>query len=84
MFNLKQFDAAALYPRVRCPVLILRAGKGMMAEDDILLPADVVEQMLQQIPDARCVSLPDTNHYSILFQAHGGRDRAILQFIEHS
>jgi pimeloyl-ACP methyl ester carboxylesterase len=80
--NLRQFNVAELYPLVRCPVLILRAENGTLAEDDILLPDEVLERMLREIPDARCVNVKDTNHYTIMFQPHAVRDQAIIEFLE--
>lgn len=82
LLNLQQFDVAELYSQVQCPVLILRAEDGMLTDDDILLPEDVVERMLREIPHARCVNLPGTNHYSIVFQPNAARDAALREFIE--
>ena len=79
--NLQSFDAAARYPAVRCPVLILRADKGMLADDDILLPEQAVARMLREIPDASRVDVPGANHYSIVFQDSGERDRSMLAFL---
>lgn len=80
--NLRRVDASVFYPRVRCPVLILRATEGVLYPDDILLPENVVERMVREIPKARRVDLEGSNHYSILFQDNPARDRAILQFLE--
>jgi len=81
ILNMKALDVTQIYPDVTCPVLILRATDGMLAKDDILLPREVVERMIRTIPDARCVDVDGTNHYSIIFQANGVRDRAIMDFI---
>jgi pimeloyl-ACP methyl ester carboxylesterase len=80
--NLMKRDAAPLYPKIQCPVLILRATRGMLAEDDLLLPEEVVERMIREIPDARRVDLAGTNHFTILFQQNENRDRAILDFLK--
>ena len=80
--HLKALDVGRFYPEVACPVLTLRATEGMLGKDDILLPEDVVETMLRSIPDARYVDVAGTNHYSILFQPNGARDRAVLEFID--
>ena len=80
--NLTRLDAPLFYPQVRCPVLILRATEGVLYPDDILLPEDVVQRMVREIPKARRVDVEGTNHYSILFQDNPARDRAILQFLE--
>ena len=82
--NMKGVDAAGFYPNVVCPVLILRATDGMLAEDDILLPEEAVEKMIAEIPDARRVDVGGTNHYSILFEPNATRDRAILDFVAES
>jgi pimeloyl-ACP methyl ester carboxylesterase len=80
--NLGNLNVAEFYPQIKCPVLILRATEGMLAPDDILLPKKVVERMLQEIPDARCVDLQGSNHYSIVLQPNDARDQAIRYFLE--
>ncbi len=80
MANKRQTGASQFYPKIQCPVLILRATQGILTDDDLLLPPEAVETMLQQIPTARCVDVPGTDHYSILFQPNPERDREILAF----
>jgi pimeloyl-ACP methyl ester carboxylesterase len=80
--NLKKFDAGACYRKVRCPALILRAPRGMLAANDILLPKSAVKKMVAEIPEAWLVEIKDANHYSIMFQPDKTRDRAILNFLE--
>jgi len=82
--NLKKLDTTSSYGRVLAPTLILRATKGMLAEDDLVLPHNVAERMVREIPDARRVDLEDTNHYSILFQPNAKRDQAILKFLDNN
>ena len=79
--NLGKVDVSRFYEKLSCPVLILRATEGMVAEDDLLLPQDVVEGMVRRIPHARYVDIPGTNHYSIFFEQNEIRDRAILGFL---
>jgi pimeloyl-ACP methyl ester carboxylesterase len=79
--NLGKVDVSQFYDKITCPVLILRATDGMVAQDDLLLPQDVVERMVKEIPDARYVDIPGTNHYSIVFDQNRMRDRAILGFL---
>lgn len=79
--NLGKVDISQSYPKIKCPVLILRATEGLLAQDDILLPEEAVERMLREIPDANCVDLEGTNHYSIVFQPNEIRDRAIKDFL---
>jgi len=79
--NLKKVDSREFYNKVKAPTLILRATKGMLAEDDLLLPEDVVDRMVHEIPNAKRVDVEGTNHYSILFQPNRKRDQAILKFL---
>lgn len=80
--NLRKVEADAFYTKVFCKVLILRATKGLLSQDDILLPEEVVERMTKEIANARCVNVEGTNHYGIIFQPHEFRDRAIQDFLE--
>ena len=80
--NLRRGDSKELYKRVKAPTLILRATKGMLAEDDLLLPEDVAERMVREIPNAKRVDIEGTNHYSILFHPNQKRDQAILEFLK--
>jgi pimeloyl-ACP methyl ester carboxylesterase len=80
--NLGKVDSTQFYARVTSPTLILRATKGLLAEDDLVLPKDVAERMVREMQKAECLDLEETNHYSILFQPNQKRDRAILKFLE--
>ncbi len=66
---------------LRCPVLILRATEGMLAQDDLLLPEDVAQRMCREISNARCTDITGTNHYSIVFEPNDVRDGAIREFL---
>jgi pimeloyl-ACP methyl ester carboxylesterase len=79
--NLGKVDSRQFYKKVTSPTLILRATKGMLADDDLLLPEEVAERMVRQIPKAKRVDLEGTNHYSILFQPNKMRDQTILKFL---
>ena len=80
--NLRKEDSTQFYSKVTCPTLILRATKGMLAEDDLVLPEDVANRMVKEIPHAELLELEGVNHYTILFQPNEARDRAILQFLK--
>ena len=82
--NLRNMDSSQFYGEVKAPTLILRATKGMLAEDDLVLPADVADRMAREIPNARKVDVEGTQHYSILFQPHTLRDQALLGFLEEA
>ncbi len=79
--NLKRLDSTQFYAKVNTPTLILRATKGMLAQDDLVLPEDVAERMVKEIRKAERVDLEGTNHYSILFQPNEKRDEAVLKFL---
>jgi pimeloyl-ACP methyl ester carboxylesterase len=80
--NLSGYDVTEFYSRIKCPVLILRAPEGMTTPDNILLPLESLEKMLREIPDAKYVDIPGSNHYSIVMQPNNARDAAILAFLE--
>ena len=80
--NIRQVKFDAFYPQVQCPVLILRAPLGLLSENDILLPEDVIERMIREIPDARRFDVNGMNHYGIVFQPHEARNQAIKGFLE--
>ncbi len=80
--NLGKVDPRKFYKRVKAPTLILRATKGLLAKDDLLLPENVVERMVREIPNAKRVDIKGANHYSILFQPNKKRDQAILEFLK--
>ena len=82
--NLRGVNLTQFYDKVISSTLILRATKGMLAEDDFVLPVEVAEQMVREMPDAKRLDLEGTNHYSILFQPNKKRDQAVLQFIEEA
>ena len=50
-------------------------------KDDLLLPEDVAERMVREIPNAKRLDVKGTNHYSILFQPNKMRDQTILKFL---
>lgn len=80
--NIRKLDCAPFYPELKCKVLILRAPIGLFSLNDLLLPQDVIDKMIQEIPDVRRFDVEGTNHYGIVMQPHEARDRAIRKFIE--
>ena len=82
VLNLGKVDSTQFYAKVISPTLILRATKGMLAKDDLVLPKEVAERMVLEIPKARSLDLEGTNHYSILFQPNKNRDQEILKFLK--
>ncbi|MEW6186042.1 MAG: alpha/beta hydrolase [Thermodesulfobacteriota bacterium] len=80
--NFGKADISLFYHQIQVPTLILRATQGLLSENFYILPEDVVDRMVREIPDVRRLDVQGTNHYSILFQPHPARDRAILDFLK--
>jgi len=80
--NLRKVDTVQFYSKVLSPTLILRATKGMLAKDDLVLPENVAERMVRKKTNAKKVGVKGANHYSILFQPNKRRDQIILKFLE--
>jgi pimeloyl-ACP methyl ester carboxylesterase len=58
--------AAALH-RLGGPTPLLRAPAGMFGQPPGLLPDELVSYWQSQVPQLHVTTVPDTNHYSILF-----------------
>jgi pimeloyl-ACP methyl ester carboxylesterase len=80
--NMGKVDLPKFYPKITSPTLILRATKGILSKDDLVLPEDVAERMVREIPSAKRVDLEGVNHYTILLQPNKNRDQAILDFLK--
>ena len=80
--NLGKVDSTQFYQKVISPTLILRATKGMLAKDDFVLPEDVADRMVREMPRAKRFDVEGVNHYTILFQPDEKRDQAILHFLK--
>jgi len=81
LYNLAEVDIQETYAKINSPVLILRATLGMLDKDDLFLPQEATHKMLEMIPKAKVVDVPETNHFTILFHPSQERDSAILSFL---
>lgn len=79
--NLAKAGVASFYPQVACPTLIMRATEGLFVKEDVVLPVETAENMVRRIPHARLFDVIGTNHYSIVFYPHAGRDQALADFL---
>jgi serine phosphatase RsbU (regulator of sigma subunit)/pimeloyl-ACP methyl ester carboxylesterase len=79
--HLRALRCESFYPRVRCPVLILRATEGLLQPDDVLLPAEAIQRMRRALPSAQHVDVTGADHYGIVFKPHPGRDHALREFL---
>jgi len=82
ILNNAALDVAPLYPKITAPVLLLRATEGLLAKDDYLLPKDAADRMVREIPNAMCVDLEGTNHYTIVLKRNETRDKALNRFLD--
>ncbi len=80
--NIRKVDCAPYYPRLKSDVLILRATRGLLSQDDILLPEDVIDRMTREIPRVQRFDVEGMNHYGIVFQPHAARDQTIRDFLK--
>jgi pimeloyl-ACP methyl ester carboxylesterase len=80
-----QMDAWAQLPdcyrQIECPVLIVRAGLGIMGKADQILNDEVIGTMLEGLPQAQIVTVEAAGHTSLLSIPSERRDRAILEFL---
>lgn len=70
-----------LYREVHCPVLIIRAGMGMSGSEDQVLPDSVVALMLEGMPTAQVITIPQASHTSLLTIPSAERNKAVLNFL---
>jgi pimeloyl-ACP methyl ester carboxylesterase len=61
--------------RVRAPVRLLRAPRGLLDDDKPFLPDEVLADFTAARPDLRVEIVPDTNHYTILLGPGPGPSR---------
>ncbi|MBX3064233.1 MAG: alpha/beta hydrolase [Anaerolineae bacterium] len=71
----------SLYRDVRCPVLILRAGQGVIGKEDQVLPDPVISQMQAGMPAAKVVTIESAGHTSVITIPSEERDQALSQFL---
>lgn len=70
-----QDELRAALGRLRCPVTLLRATRGVLNEPEPLFPDATVERYGPLIADLRDEIIPDTNHFTIVF---GDRPASIV------
>jgi hypothetical protein len=52
--------------RVRAPMHLLRAPRGLLDDDRVMVPDEALNRFLARRPDVTTELVEDTNHYSIL------------------
>jgi pimeloyl-ACP methyl ester carboxylesterase len=71
----------ALHHRVAAPTLLLRAPDGLLTPDDCLMTAEEAESMRHAIPGCRLVTVPGSNHYTILLADQPTVRAALTEFL---
>jgi pimeloyl-ACP methyl ester carboxylesterase len=64
-------DVAEALARVRCPVTLLRAPRGLLNQPAPLIPNELVDHWRQQLPGMDERMIDDVNHYTILLSERG-------------
>jgi pimeloyl-ACP methyl ester carboxylesterase len=64
---------------VRAPLHVLRAPLGLLADEKVLVPDDLLAELLSAVPDATAEMVEDTNHYTILMGAGAPRVVAAIE-----
>jgi lipase len=74
-------DAQALdaAKRVRAPLHVLRAPLGILADEKVLVPDDLLAELLAAQPAATAELVEDSNHYTILMGAGAPRVAAAIE-----
>jgi lipase len=52
--------------RVQAPIQLLRAPRGLLDDDRVMVPDDALERLLAKRPDIHAELVEDVNHYTIL------------------
>jgi pimeloyl-ACP methyl ester carboxylesterase len=82
--NLARERLWVLHHRVRCPTLILRAPDGLLTETDCLMTAEEGRALAAAIPRATLVTVPGTNHYTVLIGRNLRVQAAMRRFLAGS
>jgi lipase len=64
--------------RSRVPTCVLRAPRGLLDDDNVMVPDAALESLRQQRPDVRAELIPDVNHYTIVMGAGAPRVAATI------
>jgi pimeloyl-ACP methyl ester carboxylesterase len=68
--KMRGFQLSELWPRIRCPTLVLLSTVGLAGPDQgFILPPRDARRMQETIPECTLVEVEDTNHYDILYSA---------------
>lgn len=75
-------DFAALQAAVRCPTLVVKAGRGFLNENDHVVPPGEYQEMLRRIPQARGVVVQTANHFTVMLGPATETIQHIQEFLD--
>ena len=70
------------WEHVTVPTLLLRAGQGLLSDNDQLLSENDAQDIQRNIQNCRYVNFPTLNHYTIGFCTEPGPAQAIRSFVD--
>ena len=63
-----QYSLCLHFPALRCPVLFVRPGRGLLGERGHVFSEAEAQAITANIPDCTRVDVPGANHYTVLMQ----------------
>ena len=70
------------WTHVTVPTLLLRAGQGLLSDNDQLLSENDAQRIQQNIQNCQYANFPNLNHYTIIFGTEPGPGQAIRKFVD--
>ena len=76
------FPLSELWPRIRCPTLILLSTVGLASpKEGFILPPEDAQRTERTIPDCTLIEIENTNHYDIIYPAPQTTVEAVRAFL---
>ena len=76
------FPLSELWPRIRCPTLILLSTVGLASpKEGFILPPEDAQRMERTYPDCTLIEVENTNHYDIIYSAPQTTVEAVRAFL---
>ena len=72
---LRDPSIATAVDNIVAPVTLVRAGRGLLDDDNPVIPRALLEAFCAARPDARVENLEDLNHYTVVVGRSGGAER---------
>lgn len=79
--EIQAYDMDDYLPRVSCPTLVVRAGRGILAADDHIFPAQDARHVATTIPRARLLEVSAANHYTLVLAPQPELEATLASFL---